>query len=89
MLAIEDTLAKENVEIEETDNQIIWVCIKYKCQIPLFICSFYRNNKDNDPKALDDLPKALDHVSQLSAKKHPDHNVCGRGFQCWRHRLGD
>ena len=78
MLAIKNTLAAENVEIEETNNEMIWVRIKLKCQNPLFICSFYRSNKDDDPKSLDDLSKALDHVSELSVN-NTQTTVCVAG----------
>ena len=78
MLAIKNTLAAENVEIEETNNEMIWVRIKLKCQNPLFICSFYRSNKVDDPKPLDDLSKALDHVSELSAN-NTQTTVCVAG----------
>ena len=46
--------------------------------ISLFICSFYRSNKDDDPKSLDDLSKALDHVSELSVN-NTQTTVCVAG----------
>ena len=54
--------------------------IKLKYQNPLFICSFYRGNKDDDLKPWDDLSKALDHVSQFSTN-NTDHSVCAWRFQ--------
>ena len=66
MIAVREGMVIEEVEIPDLACETVWAKVTLKNCNPLFLGCFYRPPKDNSTAPINELDKALTHVSQLT-----------------------